>query len=40
MQQRFKQHLAPETINLFGLIAFMALFGAGIFYAGASLQVP
>jgi hypothetical protein len=40
MQHRFKQHLAPETLNMFGLIAFMALFAAGIFYAGASLQVP
>jgi hypothetical protein len=40
MQHRFKEHLTPETLNLFALIAFMALFGAAIFYAGASLQVP
>lgn len=40
MQHRFKVHFVPETLNLFGLIAFMALFAAGILYAGASLQVP
>jgi hypothetical protein len=40
VQHRFKENLAPETLNLFGLIAFMALFGAAIFYAGASLQIP
>jgi hypothetical protein len=40
MQHRFKEHFAPETLNLFALIAFMALFGAGILYAGASLQIP
>ncbi len=40
MPHRFQGHLAPETLNLFGLIAFMALFGAGILYVGASLQIP
>jgi hypothetical protein len=38
MRHYLKEHVIPET--LFALIAFMALFGAGIFYAGASLQVP
>jgi len=37
---RFKKHLATETLNLFALVAFMALFAAGLFYAGASLNVP
>ena len=40
MQHRFKEHIAPETLNLFALIAFMALFGAGLFYTGESLNPP
>ncbi len=38
MRHYLKDHVISET--LFALIAFMALFGAGIFYAGAALQVP
>jgi hypothetical protein len=40
MQHRFKERLATETLNLFALVAFMALFAAGLFYAGESLQEP
>ena len=38
MRHYLKEHVIEET--LFGLIAFMALFGAAILYVGASLQVP
>jgi hypothetical protein len=40
MQHRFKERHAPEMLNLFALIAFMALFGVGLFYAGESFSVP
>jgi hypothetical protein len=40
MQHRFKERLPPETLNLFALVAFMALFAAALLYAGASLNVP
>lgn len=38
MRLQVKHHLAPETINLFAIIVAMAVFGAGIFYAGASFN--
>jgi hypothetical protein len=37
MRQYLKEHVIPET--LLALVAFMALFGAAILYAGASLRV-
>jgi hypothetical protein len=40
MRHRFKDRCAPETLNLFAVIALMAVFAAGIFYAGESLRVP
>jgi hypothetical protein len=35
---RFKN--APETFSLCAIIVAMTMFGAGIFYEGASLQEP
>jgi hypothetical protein len=40
MQHRFRERCAPETLNLFALIAVMALFAGGLFYAGESLSIP
>jgi hypothetical protein len=40
MQHRFKERCAPETLNLFALIAVMALFAGGLFYAGEYLSAP
>jgi hypothetical protein len=40
MQDRLKSGIAPETLSLFALIVAMAMFGAGILYAGDSLREP
>jgi hypothetical protein len=40
MQRRFKERCALETLNLFALIAVMALFAGGLFYVGESFSVP
>jgi hypothetical protein len=38
--QRFNERNAPDKINVFAVIAFMALLGAGLFYAGDSFRAP
>jgi hypothetical protein len=40
MQHRFKGRCAPETLNLFAVIALMAVFAAGLFCAGDSFREP
>jgi hypothetical protein len=40
MQHRFKDRCAPETLNLFAVIVLMAVFAAGLFYAGDSFREP
>jgi hypothetical protein len=38
MQDRVRR--APETLSLLAIIVAMTMFGAGIFYVGASLHEP
>jgi hypothetical protein len=40
MLHRFKDRCAPETLNLFAVIALMVVFAAGLFYAGDSFREP
>jgi hypothetical protein len=40
MQHRLKGRFDSETLNLIAVIAFMAVFAAGLFYAGDSFRVP
>jgi hypothetical protein len=40
MQHSFKDRCAPETVNLFAVIGLMAVFAAGLFYAGDSFREP
>jgi hypothetical protein len=41
MQDRVRlRNAAPETLSLLAIIVAMTMFGAGIFYVGASLQEP
>jgi hypothetical protein len=38
MQDRFKFKGAPETLGLFAIVLVMIIFGAAIFYEGASFK--
>ena len=38
MQDRFKFKSAPETLGLFAIVLVMIIFGAAIFYEGASFK--
>lgn len=40
MHDRVRHGIAPEKLSLLALVVAMAMFGAGIFYAGASLKQP
>lgn len=38
MQDRFKFRIAPETLGLVAIVLVMIIFGAAIFYEGASFR--
>jgi hypothetical protein len=38
MRDRLKFKRAPETLSLFAMVLVMIVFGAGIFYEGASFK--